>query len=107
MPSNFSVFMHQNNDNIHLRLFGDFDGSSAWQLIDILKQYCLGPHRIFIHTSGLSTFHPFGIEVFQKETQNYRRLNNNLVFTGRYGSKLKVVSKPQIMHKHKAAIVEN
>ena len=29
MALNFKIYCHQNNDNLHLKLMGDFDGSSA------------------------------------------------------------------------------
>jgi anti-anti-sigma regulatory factor len=80
--------MHSNHENVHLKLLGDFDGSSAWQLIHMIKQRATGLRKIIIHTSGISSLHPFGWEVFQKESQNFKRLNNNLVFTGEYGDKL-------------------
>ena len=38
MASNFSIFFHRNSDNLYLKLMGDFDGSSAHQLINILKE---------------------------------------------------------------------
>ena len=37
MASSFRIVMHENSENLHLRLIGDFDGSSAFELLDILK----------------------------------------------------------------------
>jgi len=88
MASNFKIFMYSNRENVHFKLMGDFDGSSAWQLIRLIKQRCIGLRKIIIHTSGLSSFHPFGREVFQKESQIFKELNSDLVFTGEYGDKL-------------------
>jgi hypothetical protein len=39
MASNFRIYCHQNRDNLHLKLIGDFDGSSAYELINLLKNY--------------------------------------------------------------------
>jgi len=80
--------MYSNQEYVHFKLIGDFDGSSAWQLIHMIKQRATGLRKIIIHTSGLSSFHPFGREVFHKETQNFKKLYDNLVFTGDFGDKL-------------------
>ena len=39
MAANFRIRVHQNSDNLHLRLDGDFDGSSACELLDLLNKY--------------------------------------------------------------------
>jgi len=65
---------------------GEFDGSSAWQLIHLIRQRYNKHRRIFIHTAGLSSFHPFGRDVFIKESRNFKNLLNGLVFTGDYGN---------------------
>jgi len=39
MASNFRIFLQQNSDNLHVKLSGDFDGSSAHQLINMIKNY--------------------------------------------------------------------
>jgi len=88
MASNFKIFMYSNHENVHFKLMGDFDGSSAWQLIHMIKQRGTGLRKIIIHTSGLSSFHPFGREVFKKESQNFKEVKSDLVFTGEYGDKL-------------------
>jgi len=64
MASNFRIFFHQNRDNLHLKLMGDFDGSSAHQLINILKEQNGNVNNIFINTCNLSSMDPFGVEVF-------------------------------------------
>jgi hypothetical protein len=37
MASRFRIVMHENSENLHLRLVGAFDGSSAFQLLEVLK----------------------------------------------------------------------
>ncbi len=34
MAANFRIAIHRNDDNLHLQVIGDFDGSSAWELIN-------------------------------------------------------------------------
>jgi len=84
MASNFRIFCHQNSDNLHLKLMGDFDGSSAYELINTLMKYNGNARRIFIHTCALSSVHPFGLNVFQKNS-SIKKLSQYLTFTGEYG----------------------
>ena len=86
MASNFRIFSHRNSDNLHLKLMGDFDGSSAHQLINILKEQN-GNVNIFIHTCNLSSMDPFGVEVFQKSF-SVNLLSDRLTFTGEYSDEM-------------------
>ena len=85
MASNFKIFCHQNSDNLHLKLLGDFDGASAYELIHTLKKYHGNNGKVFIHTCALSSVHPFGLEVFQKNS-SIKKLSQTLTFTGEYGA---------------------
>jgi len=87
MASNFRIYCHQIKDNLHLNLMGDFDGSSAYELINTLKKYRGVVGRIFIHTCFLSSVYSFGLDVFQKSC-TIKKLSQILTFTGEYGNKL-------------------
>jgi len=87
MASNFRIYCHQNKGNLHLKLMGDFDGSSAYELINTLKKYRGIVGRIFIHTCFLSSVCSFGLDVFQKSC-TIKKLSRILTFTGEYGNKL-------------------
>jgi len=87
MASNFRIFFHRNRDNLHLKLMGDFDGSSAHQLINILKEQNGNVNNIFIHTCNLSSMDPFGVEVFQKSF-SVNLLSDRLTFTGDYSDEM-------------------
>ena len=65
MASNFRILTHQNSESIHLKLIGDFDGSSAYELLNAIKRCSSKANRVFIHTDGLKEIHPFGKAVFQ------------------------------------------
>lgn len=83
MASNFKIFVHRNRDNLHLRLLGDFDGSSAQQLVNLLKMHCFGAFTVFIHTSGLKHIYPFGRDTFQKILHSLNhQFFGSLIFTG-------------------------
>ena len=81
MASNFKFFLHRTKDSLHMKLYGDFDGNSALELLNALKDYSRDFCQIFIDTNDLSTIYPFGKDVFQNKinTLNF----NNLTFIGR------------------------
>ncbi|MDH3357618.1 MAG: hypothetical protein OET81_09740 [Desulfobacteraceae bacterium] len=85
MATNFKIFSHKNSDNLHLKLMGDFDGSSAYELIHTLEKYHDNTGRVFIHTCALSSVHPFGLNIFQKNN-SIKKLSQSLTFTGEYGA---------------------
>ncbi|MBU0987967.1 MAG: hypothetical protein KKH68_12020 [Proteobacteria bacterium] len=84
MASNFKIFIHRNNGSLRLKLMGDFDGSSAFELINTLKAYYGNVVEIVINTGGLASIHPFGMGVFQKNCA-ISNLTRGIVFTGKYG----------------------
>lgn len=83
MALNFRIFVHRNNGNLLLKLLGDFDGSSAFELINALKEYYGKEESIVINTDGLSSIHPFGLGVLQKN-RSITKLFQGLTFTGKY-----------------------
>ena len=82
MACNFRVAVHRNSENLHLRLEGDFDGSSAHQLLQMLGENGKGAGKIFIHTNGLKQIHPFGAAVFQKNLNGFKKRKADLIFPG-------------------------
>ena len=87
MASNFRIDRDQRGDGLHLELTGDFDGTSAYELINTLQTYGHGTGSILIDTSNLSCIHPFGIAVFQKNS-TARRMSRRITFTGEYGTEM-------------------
>ena len=88
MASNFKILIHRNSDNLHLKLMGDFDGSSAHQLLNLVSKNSPNASRIFIHTSCVKSIMPFGRKVFQDNFYNLKDNPVNLVFTGEKASEL-------------------
>ena len=82
MASNFQIFSNQNRDSLHLHMYGDFDGMSAYELINAIKKQSENYYQVFIYTSDLNTVHPFGLDVFQKQMNLLN--NKNLIFIGRH-----------------------
>ncbi len=88
MAPNFKILIHSNCDNLHLKLMGEFDGSSAHELINVLKRHCRRTSRVFIHTSALKHIHPFGQNVFQNNLDVVYGQSLPLVFTGENAAQL-------------------
>jgi len=88
MASNFHIFSYKTKDSLHLKLEGDFDGNSAYELLETLKKYSSSFYQVFIDTNDLKTIYPFGKEVFQKKLDTYKKQIINLIFIGENGHKI-------------------
>jgi len=82
MACNFKISAHKNHDNLHLKLEGDFDGSSAHELINYLKKNIRKTSRVFIHTNCLKDIYPFGRDVFRSQFCFGDNPAISFVFTG-------------------------
>ena len=88
MASNFRISAHRNRDNLYLTLVGDFDGTSACELLNLMKEKCRGAERVFIDTSGLGKVYPFGHDTFQKNLYVLKERPFRLVFTGQNATEI-------------------
>lgn len=84
MSSNFNYFSYRIGDSLHIQLLGDFDGSSACELIDALGDYGADFFQIFIDTNNLKTVHPFGRKVFLKGFSTISKQVGNIIFIGKH-----------------------
>ena len=82
MASNFRISMHRSSDNLHLKLLGDFDGTSAWQLLNVLKKNINGVYRVIIHTNCLKNIYPFGQDIFRQNLPGLKARPVQILFTG-------------------------
>jgi anti-anti-sigma regulatory factor len=90
MARKFNIYSFKTRDSLHLKLAGDFDGSSAHELINVLLDHSRDCFDIFIDTDGLKSVHPFGIEVFKKNMGATKLTIKNLVFIGSNGNKIEI-----------------
>ena len=88
MGSKFQVTFKKRNGDLHLQTRGDFDGSSAWRLINLLREKYDGTGRVFIDTRGLREICPFGCTTFQCELGQHRLPAGRLVFQGENGHQI-------------------
>jgi anti-anti-sigma regulatory factor len=84
MASNFQLFHFANRDSLHLQMHGDFDGTSAYELINTLKKQNGDYFEVFIDTNDLNEINTFGIEVFQNNLNMLFKNSRNLKFLGKH-----------------------
>ena len=82
MASNFQISSIKKNRNLHLKLYGDFDVTSAQELTNTLLTLGAGYCDIFIDTNNLEAIHPFGRDTLQMNLNNFKKQLNNLFFIG-------------------------
>ncbi len=83
MASNFRLSARHSNRDVEVRLNGDFDGTSACELLNFLRDMCNGAVRVFVDTQGLQEVYPFGVDTFQNNLYLLKGLHLRLSFTGR------------------------
>ena len=79
MASYFNIISYDFGDSLYLRLHGDFDGSSANELFNILKEHGSAFRDIYIDTNELKMIHSFGRDVFQKNLDGIEKQLKNLM----------------------------
>ena len=88
MASNFHIYSFSTQNSLHLKLEGDFDGNSAYDLINKLTKHNKNFYEIFIDTNDLNSIHPFGREVFQKKLGALKNQFLGITFMGRNGNEI-------------------
>jgi hypothetical protein len=88
MASNFGILTRRKNDSLNLKLIGDFDGNSACELLNLLKEKCDGVKKVVIHTSGLKDIYPFGKDTFQNNLYTLKDKRVRFVFKGKNAGQL-------------------
>jgi hypothetical protein len=88
MGSTFRVHVHLSCESVHLRLEGDINGLSAYELLDALKKNCRWATRAYIHTSNLNSVHPSARTVLETNLGVLEGRCLPLSFTGEHAGEL-------------------
>lgn len=88
MASNFKISVHQDSDKVHLKLMGDFDGTSAYELLNVLKENRDGAVKVFVDTTGLKNIYPFGRDTFHSKLYVLKDRPIRLLFTGKNATEI-------------------
>jgi anti-anti-sigma regulatory factor len=82
MASNFGISVYRFNDNLLLKLSGDFDSSSAFQLLCLMRNCVNEPEKIIINTDSVCNMEPVGLSIFRYNLGSLVRHPAKFVFTG-------------------------
>lgn len=83
MAANFKIAIHRMSASLELELAGDFDGTSACELLNVLNEECDGVDRVLVDTGSLREIYPFGIDTFQNNLYRLKEKPIRLVFAGK------------------------
>ena len=83
MARNFRIQISQRNNDLYLDLRGDFDGTSAYQLLETLNKYYYGDGKVLINTKKLRNIVPFGMRVFHSGLYATGCRRRNIIFIGK------------------------
>lgn len=85
MAKNFRVCTKESgNQSLALKLFGDFDGSSACELINVIDESVEKSGKVAIDTDGLRTINAFGLDVFLPRMSWLNSTRADIKVTGRF-----------------------
>jgi hypothetical protein len=90
MASNFGIAVDRSSDGVGLKLAGDFDATSAYELIYAIRKLPEDTIKISIHTNGLKSICGFGLNVFHRNMSPLDGATNKLVFTGSNACQLSI-----------------
>lgn len=84
----FHIEFKTSNGDLHVQPKGDFDGASAWELLNFLHDQYSGQGCVVIDTSHLQQLHPFGCAAFKCALNRRRLPPDRLRFEGAKGVEL-------------------
>jgi hypothetical protein len=94
MARDFRIVRCNDKDNICLKLSGDFDGSSAAELVNALQPYISTRQKVLVETNALRKIYPFGIVALERM---YCHINSpGLIWTGKYAAELSSANEDRI-----------
>ena len=88
MASNFGIAVDRNSDGFILKLVGDFDVTSAHELIYAIEKLPEDSVKLYIYTNGLKTIRPFGRDIFHMFMRSLNGQSTKIVSTGNSASQL-------------------
>jgi hypothetical protein len=88
MAGNFNISVSDRDGDVHLKLNGDFDGSSACELANLIRNGGLvKTAKILIDTKSVKKVYPFGVHILHSRLQSAKPGSHSLIFTGKKSSR--------------------
>ena len=88
MARNFRIDFNFKDENLYFRPCGLFDGSSAWELVNLIHDKYQGKGNVFVDTVGLSAIMPYGAHIFKNHLKKQIVPGSKLYFVGTKGYEL-------------------
>ena len=88
MALNFEITVDKCCHGFSLELTGDFDTTSAYELIYAIKKLPEETRMISLYTDGLKNIHQIGLDVFHRFIQSSGTNSGKILFTGKHASQL-------------------
>ena len=85
MSTNFQIEVKKSNGHLLVIPRGNFDGNSAWELVNLLHEQYDGKGQVVIDTRNLREMCPFGCSTFRCRLNQSRLPSNRLSFKGKKG----------------------
>ncbi|MDX9788311.1 MAG: hypothetical protein RBT11_16145 [Desulfobacterales bacterium] len=87
MAKNFRIdTRNSGKQSLSLQLYGDFDGSSAWDLLQVLQKYARKYARVAIKTDQLRNVNSIGFKIVASKLVRLTAAGTQIIFTGKYES---------------------
>lgn len=88
MASNFTIRHRRRKGVLHIKLGGDFDGSSAYELNHCLQNALKQDRRVIVQTDRLASLSAFGCAMFQKQFSSRPNIAGQVMFNGDYAHEI-------------------
>lgn len=82
MASNFGISVYRHNKILRLTLSGDFDETSALQLLSLMRNCLKETEKIIIYTDSICHIEPFGLNIFRYNLGSLVKYPRKFVFSG-------------------------
>ena len=82
MALNFGITISKNSDGFELQLDGDFDITSAYEVIYAIKKLPEDTAIVYVNTNYLKKIHPSGLDVFSGFMNSIKGQSDRIVVTG-------------------------
>ena len=82
MGANFDIELNKSDGNLLIDLKGDFDGNTAWELVNRIALEYDGSGMIFINTEKVEDVVPFGGALLENLICSSTFPRNKMVFEG-------------------------
>ncbi len=85
MNTRYRIALRKSAGNLHLSLFGEFNGMCAWELFKTIKRGQPASGRIFVGTAGLGAITRTGVQLFKTRMSADNIEKERLYFKGEKG----------------------